>query len=87
MSARQENLETIHQHNVVAERYGTLGEVRAEMRSGQLAPRHTEMRSLARGVAGPTGGAGCYAPAWCEPTLAPSPRSAASRRRRRRPKK
>ncbi len=44
VSARQENLETIHQHNVIAERYGTLGEVRAEMRSGQLAPRHTEMR-------------------------------------------
>jgi len=45
VSARQENLETIHQHNVVAERYGTLGELRAEIRSGQLAPRHTEMRT------------------------------------------
>ena len=27
--ARQENLETIHRHNVVAERYGTLGDLRA----------------------------------------------------------
>ena len=30
--ARQENLETIHQHNVVAERYGLIGEVAAELR-------------------------------------------------------
>ena len=28
VSARQENLETIHQHNVVAERFGMLGEIR-----------------------------------------------------------
>ena len=32
--ARQENLETIHRHNVVAERYGTLGELRAELAGG-----------------------------------------------------
>ncbi|MGH2910125.1 MAG: GTP cyclohydrolase MptA [Solirubrobacteraceae bacterium] len=31
VSARQENLETIHQHNVVAERFGTLEEIRAEL--------------------------------------------------------
>ena len=30
VSARQENLETIHQHNVVAERFGLLGELRRE---------------------------------------------------------
>jgi GTP cyclohydrolase I/GTP cyclohydrolase-4 len=42
--ARQENLETIHQHNVVAERHGLLGELRGEIRSGKLAPRHTTMR-------------------------------------------
>ena len=30
--ARQENLETIHRHNVVAERYGTLDDLRAELR-------------------------------------------------------
>jgi GTP cyclohydrolase-4 len=35
VSARQENLETIHQHNVVAERFGTLGEIRGEIR-GEL---------------------------------------------------
>jgi GTP cyclohydrolase I/GTP cyclohydrolase-4 len=31
VSARQENLETIHQHNVVAERQGLLGQLRAEV--------------------------------------------------------
>ena len=34
VSARQENLETIHQHNVIAERFGTLGEIRAELATG-----------------------------------------------------
>ena len=29
VSARQENLETIHKHNVVAERHGLLGELTA----------------------------------------------------------
>ncbi|HTW12811.1 MAG TPA: GTP cyclohydrolase MptA [Solirubrobacteraceae bacterium] len=43
--ARQENLETIHQHNVVAERYGTLGEIRAELRSGTVAAIHTSRRA------------------------------------------
>ncbi len=42
--ARQENLETIHRHNVVAERYGTLGELRAELASGEHTPRHLSMR-------------------------------------------
>lgn len=41
VSARQENLETIHQHDVLAERHGTLGELREEVRSGIPAPRHT----------------------------------------------
>jgi len=44
VSARQENLETIHQHNVVAERFGLLGELRHELRTGEHAPRHTSMR-------------------------------------------
>jgi GTP cyclohydrolase I/GTP cyclohydrolase-4 len=44
LSARQENLETIHQHNVVAERFGLLGELREELRSGRHAARHTSMR-------------------------------------------
>jgi GTP cyclohydrolase-4 len=43
--ARQENLETIHRHNVVAERYGTLGELRKELASGDLQQvRHLSMR-------------------------------------------
>ncbi len=42
--ARQENLETIHRHNVVAERYGALGELRAELASGEHSPRHRTMR-------------------------------------------
>jgi len=42
--ARQENLETIHRHNVVAERYGTLGELRAELRSGERQTRHQTTR-------------------------------------------
>jgi GTP cyclohydrolase I/GTP cyclohydrolase-4 len=44
VSARQENLETIHQHNVLAERYGTLGEMRRELATGEQPARHTTMR-------------------------------------------
>ena len=42
--ARQENLETIHQHNVVAERYGLVGELRAELDSDTHSRRHVTMR-------------------------------------------
>jgi GTP cyclohydrolase I/GTP cyclohydrolase-4 len=42
--ARQENLETIHRHNVVAERHGTLADLRAELESGEHQARHTTMR-------------------------------------------
>jgi GTP cyclohydrolase I/GTP cyclohydrolase-4 len=45
LSARQVNLETIHQHNVVAERVGTLGEVRRELRSGAASAVHTSARA------------------------------------------
>jgi GTP cyclohydrolase-4 len=41
--SRQVNLETIHTHDVVAERYGTVGELRAEL-AGTEPPRHTELR-------------------------------------------
>ncbi|HTU77776.1 MAG TPA: GTP cyclohydrolase MptA [Solirubrobacteraceae bacterium] len=41
--ARQENLETIHQHNVIAERHGLLSELRAEVQSGTPAARHTTL--------------------------------------------
>ena len=47
--ARQENLETIHRHNVVAERYGTMGELRAELRSGEHQPRHIAKREWLEG--------------------------------------
>jgi GTP cyclohydrolase-4 len=44
VSARQENLETIHQHNVVAERSGLLGELRRELDAGERVAHHTTMR-------------------------------------------
>jgi GTP cyclohydrolase IV len=44
VSARQENLETIHQHNVVAERFGLLGEIRGELNSGEHLAHHTSLR-------------------------------------------
>jgi GTP cyclohydrolase IV len=43
VSARQENLETIHQHNVVAERHGLLGELREELARGVPAPHQTTL--------------------------------------------
>jgi GTP cyclohydrolase I/GTP cyclohydrolase-4 len=45
VSARQENLETIHQHNVVAERYGLLGEIRAELSRGESTAAHMSRRA------------------------------------------
>jgi GTP cyclohydrolase I/GTP cyclohydrolase-4 len=44
VSARQQNLETIHQHNVVAERHGLIGELRRELATGEHVSRHTTMR-------------------------------------------
>jgi GTP cyclohydrolase-4 len=41
VSARQENLETIHQHNVIAERHGLLRELRAELDGGTPPSSHT----------------------------------------------
>jgi len=43
VSARQENLETIHQHNVVAERHGLLSQLRAEAQTGVRAERDTTL--------------------------------------------
>jgi GTP cyclohydrolase I/GTP cyclohydrolase-4 len=51
VSARQENLETIHQHNVVAERFGTLGEIRRELSGGEPATTHTSRRTWLDGAA------------------------------------
>ena len=42
--ARQENLETIHRHNVVAERYGVLDDLRSELDGGEHQRRHTTKR-------------------------------------------
>jgi GTP cyclohydrolase I/GTP cyclohydrolase-4 len=42
--ARQENLETIHRHNVVAERHGTLADLRAELDDGEHQARHISVR-------------------------------------------
>ena len=49
--SRQENLETIHQHNVVAERFGLFGELRRELASGRHATHHTSMREWLDGSA------------------------------------
>ncbi|HEY1689349.1 MAG TPA: GTP cyclohydrolase MptA [Solirubrobacteraceae bacterium] len=52
--ARQENLETIHQHNVVAERHALLGELRGEMRGEKTMPsRHASLEEwLTAGTVG-----------------------------------
>jgi GTP cyclohydrolase I/GTP cyclohydrolase-4 len=42
--ARQENLETIHRHNVVAERSGALGEILAEIEGTERSSQHISMR-------------------------------------------
>jgi GTP cyclohydrolase I/GTP cyclohydrolase-4 len=41
--ARQLNLETIHDHDVVAERWGTVGELRDELETGTPAARQTTL--------------------------------------------
>jgi GTP cyclohydrolase-4 len=41
--SRQVNLETIHTHDVLAERYGTAGELRRELDGGAALTRHTEL--------------------------------------------
>jgi GTP cyclohydrolase I/GTP cyclohydrolase-4 len=50
VSARQLNLETIHQHSVVAERFGTLGEIRRELASGEPTREHTSRRAWLDGA-------------------------------------
>jgi GTP cyclohydrolase-4 len=44
VSARQENLGTVHQHDVVAERFGLVGELRAERRTGVASLHHMSRR-------------------------------------------
>src|SRR5438067_5000836 len=42
--SRQVNLETIHDHDVIAERSATVGELRAELKDADRPARHTELR-------------------------------------------
>jgi GTP cyclohydrolase-4 len=49
VSARQENLETIHKHNVVAERHGLMGELLAEIETGERGARQVTMREWLEG--------------------------------------
>ncbi|MGH3022502.1 MAG: GTP cyclohydrolase MptA [Gaiellaceae bacterium] len=48
--ARQVNFETIHNHDVLAERFGKVGELRSELANGDHSPRHTELRDWLRAV-------------------------------------
>nr|MBA3401470.1 hypothetical protein [Actinomycetota bacterium] len=41
--SKQINFETIHIHDVVAERFGTVGELRGELESGDPSPRQTTL--------------------------------------------
>jgi GTP cyclohydrolase I/GTP cyclohydrolase-4 len=50
ISARQENLETIHQHNVQAERFGLVAEVRREIATGEHSSHHASMREWLDGI-------------------------------------
>jgi GTP cyclohydrolase IV len=49
--ARQENLETIHRHSVVAERHGLIGELREELADEVHVERHVTMREWLEGPA------------------------------------
>ena len=53
VSARQENLETIHKHNVVAERHGLLGDLRREVDSGERVRRDVTKREWLEDVPSP----------------------------------
>jgi GTP cyclohydrolase IV len=44
VASRQVNLETIHTHDVVAERYGTVGELRGELARGDRPTHHTTLQ-------------------------------------------
>jgi GTP cyclohydrolase IV len=41
--SRQVNFETIHTHDVLAERYGTVGELRTELRTGESSREQTSL--------------------------------------------
>jgi GTP cyclohydrolase-4 len=48
--SRQVNLETIHTHDVLAERYGLVGELRRELERGGPLEHHTELREWLAGA-------------------------------------
>ena len=50
ISARQENLETIHKHNVVAERHGLIADLAREISTGDVAGRHVTARAWLEGA-------------------------------------
>jgi GTP cyclohydrolase-4 len=52
VSARQENLETIHQHNVLAERHSLLAELRRELEAGASTARQTTLEQWLDGGSG-----------------------------------
>jgi GTP cyclohydrolase-4 len=47
--AKQENFESIHQHEAFAERFGSIGEVRREISHGEHVLRHTTLEEWLRG--------------------------------------
>src|SRR3954454_8998109 len=49
--SKQENLETIHHHNVVAERHGLIGELARELREDEHQLHHVTMREWLEGAA------------------------------------
>jgi GTP cyclohydrolase IV len=48
--SRQVNLETIHDHDVVAERWGTVAEIRRELQGGEPSIRQTTLEDWLRGL-------------------------------------
>jgi GTP cyclohydrolase IV len=50
--SRQVNLETIHDHDVLAERWGTVGELREELGSGHAVGRQTTLADWLSGLSG-----------------------------------
>jgi GTP cyclohydrolase-4 len=50
VQSKQENLETIHHHNVVAERHGLIGELARELREDEHQVRHVTMREWLEGA-------------------------------------
>ncbi len=76
VSARQENLETIHQHNVVADRYGLLGELRHELALGRALSACTSPCATGSTGAAPTPS---VAPALATTTIAIAATSRAPR--------